>query len=199
MSPIAKSDGHDAPGLVAEFIPSVAAELDDLLVRLEDAIGEPVVAHELPDVFGGVEFRRLGRQGQDCDVVWQAELFGGVPAGLIKDEDRMCARIDRGANLGQMGVHRLGVAPRQDQADSLTFCWTDGAEDIGPLGAQILWGAGPGAALGPAAGDLVFLTDPSLVLEPDFDLHALIELRPDRFQLGGEVFLKASTANSFCA
>jgi hypothetical protein len=46
---------------------------------------------------------------------------------------------------------------------------------------------------------LVFSPDPSFVLEPNFDFHALIELRPDRLQLGGEVFLKASTANAFCA
>lgn len=188
MSPIAQSNGHDAPRLIAELIPCVATKFDDLFVRIEDAVGEPVVADELPDVFGWVEFRRLGRQGQDGDVVGQAELFRGVPAGLIKDEDGMCAGIDCGADLGEMGVHRLGVAPRQDQADSLTFLRTDGAEDAGPFGAQILWGAGPRAALGPAAGDLVFLADPSFVLVPNFDFHLRIELCPDRLQLGGEVF-----------
>lgn len=64
MSPIAQSNGHDAPRLIAELIPCVATKFDDLFVRIEDAVGEPVVADELPDVFGWVEFRRLGRQVQ---------------------------------------------------------------------------------------------------------------------------------------
>lgn len=199
MGPMAMSDGHDAPRLVAEFVPGVTAELDDLFVRIEDAVGEPVVAHELPNVLGGVQFGSLGRQGQDGDVVGQKELLGGVPAGLVEDENGMCAGIDRGADLCEVDVHRFGIAPRHDQADGLAFGRADRPEQIGPFGALIVWRTGPRAASGPAARDFVLLADPGFVLEPDFDLHARIELGPDRLQLGGEVFLKASTANSFCA
>src|SRR5258708_20489102 len=48
---------HDAPGLCDELVPSVAAMIDDVLAGCEHAVGEPVVAHELP----GVHIRR----GQD--------------------------------------------------------------------------------------------------------------------------------------
>jgi hypothetical protein len=50
MGPIAQSDGHDAPGLIDEAVPVLAAVGDDIVVVLEHAVGEPVVAHELSDV-----------------------------------------------------------------------------------------------------------------------------------------------------
>ena len=55
MGPIAHSDGHDAPGLIDEFVPCLAAVIDDIVVGFEDTIGYPIVAHELPDVFGRIE------------------------------------------------------------------------------------------------------------------------------------------------
>ena len=64
MGPIAQPDGHDAPRLIDELVPRVAAMVDDVVIGFEDAVGEPVVAHELPDVFGGIEFRAFGRQRQ---------------------------------------------------------------------------------------------------------------------------------------
>jgi hypothetical protein len=199
MSPVAEADGHDAPGLVAQVVPGIAAEIDDLIVGLEDSVREPVVAHELPDVFDGVQFGSLWRQRQNGDVFGEPEFCRRMPAGLIEDQDRVCAGIDGGADLRQMGVHRVRVAPWQDETDALAFLRTDGPEDVGPLGALILRRAGPCAAFGPAARDLVLLADPGLVLEPELDLYAWSEALADRFDLGREVFLNASTANSFCA
>jgi len=89
MSPITHSEGHDAPGLSDELVPSVAAVVDDVLGGLEDAIGEPIVAYELPGVFGRIELGRLGRQGYDGNVGRHLELVGDVPAGLIEQQDGM--------------------------------------------------------------------------------------------------------------
>jgi hypothetical protein len=50
MCPIAQSEGHDSPREVDELVPGVTAMVDDVVVGLEDAVGEPVVAHELPCV-----------------------------------------------------------------------------------------------------------------------------------------------------
>jgi hypothetical protein len=96
-----------------------------------------------------------------------------------------------------MGVHRLGIAPGQDEANGLALLRTDGAEDIGPFGALIVRRAGPCSALGPAARDLVLLTDARFVLEPEFDVYARFQALADLLDLAREVFLKASTANSF--
>ena len=67
-----------------------------------------------------------------------------------------------------MQVHRLGVAGRQDQGCALALLWADRAEDVGGSGALVAGRAWTGAALRPAAGDLVLLADTSLVGEPDF-------------------------------
>lgn len=173
--------------------------IDNVLGGFEDAIGEPVVAHELPDVLDWVQFGHLWRQRQDGDVFGQMKFGGGMPAGLIDDEDGMRAGIDGAGDLLEMGVHRLGIAPGQNQPDALALLRTDGTEDVGPLGALIVRRDGSCSALRPAARYLVLLPDPGFILEPELDLYARFETRADRFDLGGEVFLKTSTANSFCA
>ena len=61
MYPLAQAEGHDAPGLVDEGVPGVAAVVEDVCVGAEDPVREPVVAHELPDVLDRVEFGRARR------------------------------------------------------------------------------------------------------------------------------------------
>src|SRR5665213_1713174 len=99
-------------------------------------------------------------------------------------------RDDRG-DLREVQVHRLGIAGRQDQGRALILLWADGAKDVGRGGALITWSAGTGAAFCPPAGDLVLLTDTSLVREPDFYLVAVDRLLArDCVHTRGEVFFK---------
>jgi hypothetical protein len=42
--------------------------IEDIVVGFEDAVRQPVVAHELPDVFDRVEFGAFRRERQQCDV-----------------------------------------------------------------------------------------------------------------------------------
>lgn len=105
--------------------------LQEILVRSEDAVGEPIVAHELPDVFHRIELGRFRRQGDDGDVRRNDEPRRQMPAGLIEQQHRMSARLDRGGDLGQMQAHRVCVAGGQDQSRALAFARTDGAEDVG--------------------------------------------------------------------
>ena len=92
MCPSASADRPDTPGLFHELIPGLAAVGDDVVVTLEDAVREPVVAQELPDVLDRVELGRAGRQRQKGDVVRHDQPAGDVPAGLIEQEDGMGAR-----------------------------------------------------------------------------------------------------------
>ena len=94
MCPLSVSDGDDFPWLSDELVPSVAAMLDDIVVGAEDTVGEPVVAHELPDVLDRIELGRAWRQGQDGDIGGHVELARGVPAGLVHDQDGVGARGD---------------------------------------------------------------------------------------------------------
>src|SRR3954451_18750962 len=83
MSPGAQSDGHDRPRPVGELVPSMAAVVEDVLVRSEDAIGQPIVAHVLPDVLDRVELWRFCRQRHQGDVIGDHELVREMPAGAI--------------------------------------------------------------------------------------------------------------------
>lgn len=111
----------------------------------------------------------------------------------------MGAGIDGGADLGEMQGHGMGVGIGHDQPSALALLRADGTEDVGPLGALVVRGRGPGAAPRPSARDLVLLADPGLVLPPDLQLDAPIEPGADLAQRVAEVFLNASTANSFWA
>ena len=73
MGPLAQSEGHDAPWLVDELVPSLAAVVDKIVVGFEDSVREPVVTHKLPDVFDRVELGGFWRQGDNADVVWHDE------------------------------------------------------------------------------------------------------------------------------
>ena len=60
MRPLPHADGHDAPWLIDEVVPGEAAVVDDVIVGFEDAVRQPVVTHELPDVLDR-PFDRLRR------------------------------------------------------------------------------------------------------------------------------------------
>ncbi len=109
----------------------------------------------------------------------------------------MGAGIDASADLGEMRLHRLGVAIGHDQTGTFGLCGTDGTKDIGPFGTLVVRRPRPRAALGPSAGEFVLLTYTGLVLPPQLNFDAFREPRPDLSQLGGEVFLNASSAISF--
>ncbi len=123
-----------------------------------------------------------------------------MPAGLIDQEHGVGAGRDGLGDLGEMQVHRLGIAGRQDQGRALALFRADGAEDVCRGGALIAGSAWAGAALRPAAGDLVLLADPSLVLEPNLYCLGIDRLSArDCLQAGGEVFLKSSITPAACA
>lgn len=173
--------------------------IDDIVGGFEDAVGEPVVAHELPGVLGRVQFGPLGRQEHDGDVGGQIELVGGVPTGLVHQHDGVGVGGDRLGYLGKMQVHRRDVAERQDQLGRLAFGRTDRAEDVGRLGALIARRDRPRAAPGPTPGDLVLLADAGLVGEPDLYALARRLAGRDLRQTVGEGFLKTAAASGFCA
>ena len=92
----------------------MAAVGDDFVVVLKDAVRQPVVAYELPDVLHDVQLRAFGRQRQQGGVVRQRHLAREVPARLVEQQHGMPAWADHPADLGQVQVHARRVAERQD-------------------------------------------------------------------------------------
>ena len=174
--------------------------VDDVVVGFEDAVGEPVVAHELPDVFLGVQFRAFGWQWDERDVGRNDQPRGEMPAGLIDEQRCVGAGRDLRGDFGQMEVHRLGVASGHDERRALAVLRADRAENVGRCGSLVSRGARARAALGPAPGDLVFLANPRFVSEPDL-YGAGIDafFASDLCQARGETFLKSSIAPATCA
>ena len=54
-----------------------------------------------------------------------------MPSGLVEDEHGVSAWCDLGGDLGEVQVHRLGVASGHDESRALALLWADGAEDVG--------------------------------------------------------------------
>ena len=166
----------------------------------EDPVGQPVIPHELPDIFDRVEFGAFRGQRNDADILWHFQLSGHVPPGLIHQHSTVGTWLDSERYLRQVQRHGLGVAEREDQARPLAEFGADGTEDVGRFRPLVLGCRRPGATPGPAPGDLVFLADPGLVLEPDLYRSATREGGLDLCQLGCKApFLKSSIAYSFWA
>lgn len=77
-SPGRSSGARQKASVVNEVAPCGAAVSDDVVVALEDPVPEPVVAHELPEVFDRVEFGRARRVRPDGDVRWDDKGPGGA-------------------------------------------------------------------------------------------------------------------------
>ena len=95
--------------------------VDETVIGFEDAVREPIVAHELPDVFHRVKLGAFRRQGDDGDVGRDDEPPRYVAAGLIGREHGASPRRDGRSDCDEMQVHRLGVAGGQDQAGALAL------------------------------------------------------------------------------
>ena len=197
---MAHSDGHDAPRLIDEPVPGEATMVDDVVVGFEDAVRQPVVAHELPDILDWIELGTFGRKRDNCDVAGDLELASGVPSGLIHQHESVSARRDGERYFSKVQSHGFGVAEGQDEPCALTVFRADRAEDVGRFRPLVFRCRRPGSASRPAPRDLVLLADAGFVLEPDLYWRALRKGGSDLCQLGGKApFLNASIACSFWA
>lgn len=199
MGPFAHSDGHDLPRLINEPVPGAAAVIDDVVVVREDAVRQPVVPHELPEVLDWVQFRRPRWQEHQGDVVRHLQLRRDVPAGLVENEHGVRTGIDGVADFGKVLLHRLGVAIGKDEASPLALFRADRTEDVGPHGALIMRGRRSGSSPRPSPSDLVLLAYSGFVGPPDFEIRTGRAFCPDICQRGWEVFLKSSPSSSFWA
>jgi hypothetical protein len=63
-----------------------------------------------------------------------------VPASLVEHEHGMRTGRDSLAQLRQLRGHGLRITVREDETRTLAPRGADGAEEIGPGGALVVWG-----------------------------------------------------------
>ncbi len=200
MRPLTQAQSHNGPRLIDEFVPGVGAVIDDVIVAAENAIGEPVFAHELPDVFLRVELGAFRRKGNDGDGVRDDQIRRKMPSGLVDEKCGMTTRLDLGGDGCQVEVHCFRVAPGQDQPDSLAPLGADGAKYVGRGSTLVLRRRRTRATKRPSAGNFVLLSDPRFIAKPDvYKVGGETEPMRDRLQDGREFFLKSSIAPVACA
>ena len=146
----------------------------------------------------GLSSGARGGSGRSERFLGNLEVLGAVPARLVEDQDRVGAGGYPCADLIEMKLHGFGVAERQNEGRAGSMFGAYRAEQIGRLGALIMRGSGPRALPGPAISELVLLTDPHLVLEPDLYRCTWRELGTDFRHAVGKVFLNASMASGSC-
>jgi len=105
--------------------------IDDVVVGFEDTVRQPVLAHEVPEVFDWVQLWRFRRQWQDGDVGGYDQIARHMPSGLIHDDDGVGIFGNVAGDFGQMLRHGMCVAPRHDECGGLAELGTDRTEDVG--------------------------------------------------------------------
>jgi hypothetical protein len=169
------------------------------VVGFEEAVGEPVVAHELQMFSWGLSSGHLA--GGGIKVMFEGMLACRRDAIQL---DRRGLRRERPGRFAWRSRRGAGssprVASRHDERRALSLFRADRAETVGRSGSLIDWSARARAAPGPTAGDLVLLADPRLIGEPKlYRVGIDAPLAPNFFQARGEAFLKSSIAPSACA
>ena len=199
MGPLAQSDGHDFPRLIDDAVPSLAGGIEDILVGLEDAVGEVGLPEVLPEVFDRVQLGGAGWQEEQGDVLGDLELGRHVPSGAVEQENGVGTGRDISADLPEMGLHGLCVGPGQDERGTGAARGADGAEEVEALIALVLGLTGSAAAARPLADQGVLLAQTHLVLPPQLDRRCGRQVAYGRCERAWEVFLKSSSTPAFWA
>ena len=122
-------DGIDALEISDEEQPSVLTGGENCLIAVPNARAEFVPPQVIPDVFDRIEFRRVRRQRQQRDVVWNAQSFALlVPTGAVAYDDGVCTACHLDADLLEMFRHCLSVDCRHDDRRTNFAVMADGTE-----------------------------------------------------------------------
>jgi len=129
-----------------------------------------------PHTLDGIELRRIGRQCYEGDVGRYAERTRVMPAGLIKEDDRMLVLADGRGEAVEELLHRFGVGVGQDEGETVVCAGLDASKDIGEREAFVAEARGSLAALPPDVASPALLADLRLVLKEQADTLVFMRL-----------------------
>ena len=148
-------------------VPSMLACVEDAFIGREDLVAEEVVLEVLPRFFGSIAFRRIGRDGNEGNIVGNFQGIGSMPGRAVYDHRHVDMGRDLGAYFIQKELHHGRIRTRQNKADCGISFGAERAEDIGVFVARIdgyRWTCAFGS---PAMGSASFLPDAAFVLRPE--------------------------------
>ena len=137
MGPIAHADGSYRVWRLCELFPCLACCFDNGVIMVEDAVGEPVGAHILPDVLHRVQLGRARGQEDRLYVRGHFELAGRMPSRSIHEQHSHRSLCDVARDFVKMELHRLGIGVRQSERCAFSVSRADGAEEIDVLVALV--------------------------------------------------------------
>ena len=159
----------DSVWFCCEGVPGLAAGLDNRFGVVEHAEGKEALAQIEPDPLDRVEFRTVGRQRHQRDVVRNGERALIVPTGAVEDHGGVDVVWPDSGEAGEEHIHDLGVDAGQHEGEVLAGGRAHGGEDVGPLVSDLTWARGALAPEPPAMTDPALVADAGLVLEPEFE------------------------------
>lgn len=165
------------------------------LDRLEVAVDGRFV-DERPEVFGRLQFGRVGRQVDEADALGHRKLWSSVPSGAVEHQhdDAVTPGACRAREVReQLFKERLVDAVRQIP-DGLTAGRLHEGRDVEPLIAVMPRGRRPFADRSPDPVKDRLQAKPMLILRPDLDRLARM-LAGFIGQRVGEFFLKAASSS----
>ena len=136
----------------------------DAVHRVEDEVGEGLLAEEIPDVFGGVELRAVGREWGKAHVFGDDDIVGCVPAGAVKQHEDEFGRVAP-SHFGEEERHGLGIDGGEDETVEDAIVGADCCEGIGVLAHDAAADNRTDASGRPAASWVVDPTETGFVLE----------------------------------
>jgi len=131
-------------------------------------VREAIVSEMQPESLDRIEFGRVGRQEDQAEVFRHDEIAARMPAGFVHQHNAMRSWRDGLSEFGKKQVHCGGIEPGHHHGDTGVACRAYGADDPSRPVADIAQPARGLAALPPDIAGAPFLSDPRLVLAPDF-------------------------------
>jgi hypothetical protein len=115
------------------------------VLQLVDGGEMPIHQHSIgegPEMFGWLQFWRIGWEEEQMEVVWHAQALGAVPARAIQHEDNLLAGtrtngLGKGSEFGFKEGH---AHRRRRMKDCATGSGMDKADEIAPFVAMLDWG-----------------------------------------------------------
>jgi len=131
---------------------------------IEDPVVEALFLEFFPEVFDGIEFRAVGWQGNQRDIVRNDSLFSPMAGCAIQDQNEVMVRITVGQLLEEQ-IEAVGAHVGQNQGDGLPIEWTGCRVGVGIFPNDLAWNNRSVSYRSPTPNDLTDASKAGFILK----------------------------------